>query len=110
MLCEELGRLLTALPIYVNGIFGDDAIVGKITNRMDYEEASDDILLCITIMIRTYERDFDDVMKDVYSFLEAHPSESVIINIKILESLIYNPTKHSDYMLCKVYIGYEFYD
>jgi len=94
MLCEELGRLLTALPIYVNGIFGDDAIVGKITNRMDYEEASDDILLCITIMIRTYERDFDDVMKD----------------IEMLESLIYNPTKHSDYMLCKVYIVYEFYD
>ncbi len=25
---------------------------------------------------------FDDVMKDVYSFLEEHPSESVIINIK----------------------------
>lgn len=96
MLCDELGRLLTALPIYVNGVFGDDAIVGHITSDKKKQEYPDwdEILLYITILIRTYGRPCEDVKKD----------------IEMLESLIYNPEKHSDYMLCHVYIGYEFYE
>lgn len=88
MLCDDLGRLLSALPIYVNGIFGDDAIVGKL------ESDDDEFLLKVTIMIRTYYMTLDEFKK----------------KLEALEELIYNPSKHNDYLLSKVYIRYEFYD
>ena len=94
MLCEDLGRLLTALPIYVNGVFGDDAIVGKIVSGADCDECDDDVLLCIKIFIRVNGKERRELSKD----------------IRMLEELIYNPSKHGDYMLSRVYIGYDFYE
>lgn len=92
MLCEELGRLLSALPIYVKGVFDDDAIVGNIKNSS--KNASIDFLLCITIMINVRNIESKELEK----------------KLSILESLIYNPAKHSDYVLSQVYIGYDFYE
>lgn len=88
MLCEDLGRLLVALPRYVNGVFGDDAIVGEIKKGYDGK------LLDIRIFIRMNGKSYDMIDDD----------------IGLLEELIYNPCKHNDYLLSQIYIGYDFYE
>lgn len=91
MLCKDLGRLLTALPIYVEGVFGSDAIVGDVSSGAGH---GDNVLLDITIFIRVNGRASEQLRKDV----------------RDLEMLIYNPEKHNDFVLSRVCIGYDFYE
>jgi hypothetical protein len=84
MLCDELGKLLITLVNATATVFGDDAIVSKITPSGTYDE--DGVILDITITYRDYN----------------YTEEELEILLQLLDNFIYNPIVTPDWILNRV--------